>query len=53
MQIDLDEKNEQLEIHNLESSVHHCLFEILASIQDGNKSDFSALIKAKSDMMLD
>ena len=32
MQMDLDDKNERLEIHNLESSVHHCLFEILASI---------------------
>ena len=38
-QRDVQIKNEQIELHSLESCVHSCLFDILEGLQEGTKSE--------------
>ena len=49
---DIQVKGEQIELHSLESCVHSCLFDILAGIQEGTKSEFADMLQTRSNKML-
>ena len=46
-------KNDQIELHALESCVQSCLFDILHGLQEGTKNEFLSRLQTRSNKMLD